>query len=136
VLCELRLLAAAQFDSRILRGVVLAGDGRLTDKLRRDELLPLGSRIRMRLVMEYARSEDPNACLSRLLESAGNSMTDALKTTDLAQKLIRSRSAVIRDRDGRPRSEFVRSRNPVAVIVKIESHDLDSRPAFGRCPKQ
>ena len=83
VLCELRLLAATQFDSRTLLSVVLAGDGRLTDKLRRDELLPLGSRIRMRLVMEYARSEDLNACLSHLLESAGNStlMTDALKTT-------------------------------------------------------
>jgi hypothetical protein len=46
-----------------LLSVVLAGDGRLTDKLRRDELLPLGSRIRMRLAMEYARSEDLNACL-------------------------------------------------------------------------
>ena len=32
--------------------------------------------------------------------------------------------------------KFVRSRKPVTVIVKIESHDLDRRPAFGRCPKQ
>jgi general secretion pathway protein A len=83
VLCELRLLAATQFDSRILLSVVLAGDARLIDKLRRDELLPLGSRIRMRLTMEYARSEDLNACLAHLLESAGNPtlMSEALKTT-------------------------------------------------------
>ena len=83
VLCELRLLAATQFDSRILLSVVLAGDARLIDKLRRDELLPLGSRIRMRLTMEYARSEDLNACLAHLLDSAGNPtlMSEALKTT-------------------------------------------------------
>jgi hypothetical protein len=37
----------------------------------------------------------------------------------------------MRDRDGRPCSEFVRSRNPVTVIIKIESHDLDRRSAFG-----
>src|SRR5262249_16643698 len=49
---------APQFHSRPLLSVLLPGDARLTDKLRRDELLPLGSRIRMRLVMEYARSED------------------------------------------------------------------------------
>ena len=63
--------------------MVLAGDARLIDKLRRDELLPLGSRIRMRLTMEYARSEDLNACLAHLLESAGNPtlMSEALKTT-------------------------------------------------------
>jgi hypothetical protein len=58
------------------------------------------------------------------------------KFPDLAQKPIRSRSAVIRGRDGRRCSEFVRSRNPVTVIIKIESRDLDRRAAFGRCPKQ
>ena len=54
VLSELRLLSSMQFDSKNLLTVVLAGDARLTNKLRRDELLPLGSRIRSRLVMEYA----------------------------------------------------------------------------------
>lgn len=83
VLCELRLLAATQFDSRTLLSVVLAGDARLTDKLRRDDLLPLGSRIRLRLAMEYAGSAELNACLTHLLEGAGNPtlMTEALKTT-------------------------------------------------------
>jgi general secretion pathway protein A len=83
VLCELRLLAAAQFDSRTLLSVVLAGDARLTDKLRRDELLPLGSRIRIRLAMDYATAEELRACLTHLLDGAGNAslMSDALKTT-------------------------------------------------------
>jgi general secretion pathway protein A len=83
VLAELRLLAATQFDSRTVLGVVLAGDARLTDRLRQDELLPLGSRIRMRLVMDYAGGDELHACLTHLLDSAGNPtlMTEALKTT-------------------------------------------------------
>lgn len=83
VLAELRLLTSAQFDSKTLLSVVLAADARLIDKLRRDELLPLGSRIRLRLALEYASSEELNACLTHLLESAGNPtlMTAALKTT-------------------------------------------------------
>jgi general secretion pathway protein A len=83
VLSELRLLAATQFDSRTLLSVVLAGDARLSDKLRRDELLPLGSRIRIRVAMDYAKSEELHACLTHLLEGAGNPtlMTEALQTT-------------------------------------------------------
>jgi type II secretory pathway predicted ATPase ExeA len=83
VLAELRLLAATQFDSRTLLSVVFSGDARLSEKLRRDELLPLGSRIRMRLAMDYAASEELNACITHLLEGAGNPtlMTEALKTT-------------------------------------------------------
>jgi len=82
VLNELRLLSSAQFDSRNLLSVVLAGDGRLNTKLRRDELLPLGSRIRTRLTMEYAAREELASCLNHLLASAGNAglMTQELKT--------------------------------------------------------
>lgn len=64
VLCELRLLASTRFDSRPLLSVVLAGDRRLTEKLRREELLPLGSRIRTRLVMEYAPAKNSLAASS------------------------------------------------------------------------
>ena len=81
VLSELRLLSSAQFDSRHLLSVVLAGDGRLNTKLRRDELLPLGSRIRTRLTMEYAGREELATCLNHLLATAGNAglMTQELK---------------------------------------------------------
>jgi type II secretory pathway predicted ATPase ExeA len=72
VLSELRLLSSMQFDSRILLTVVLAGDPRLSTKLRRDELLPLGSRIRTRLLMEYAARDELMACLKHLQLSAGN----------------------------------------------------------------
>lgn len=72
VLNELRLLASMQFDSRILLTVIFAGDHRFNDKLRRDELLPLGSRIRVRLQTEYASTELLLSALQHLLDSAGN----------------------------------------------------------------
>lgn len=83
VLSELRLLSSMQFDSRHLLSVVFAGDGRLSSKLRREELLPLGSRIRTRLVMEYASRDELNTCLNHLLSTAGNPhlMTAQLKAT-------------------------------------------------------
>ena len=84
VLSELRLLSSTQFDSRTLLSVVFAGDARLTAKLRRDELLPLGSRVRTRLVMEYADREELMACLKHLLATAGNA---SLMTPTLMQTL-------------------------------------------------
>ncbi len=84
VLSELRLLSSMQFDSQTLLTVVLAGDGRLNTKLRRDELLPLGSRLRTRLVMEYADRGELMTCLKHLLITAGNA---TLMTPELMQTL-------------------------------------------------
>jgi len=82
-LCELRLLASARFDSQPLLCVVLAGDARLLDKLRREELIPLGSRIRTRLATEHASREELIAGLAHLLDGAGNAslMTPQLRHT-------------------------------------------------------
>ncbi|HUG22845.1 ExeA family protein [Piscinibacter sp.] len=82
-LCELRLMASARFDSQPLLCVVLAGDARLIDKLRREELIPLGSRIRTRLATEHASREELIASLGHLLASAGNAglMTPQLRHT-------------------------------------------------------
>jgi len=83
VLNELRLLSSVEFDSRNLLSVVLAGDKRLTQKLRQDDLQPLGSRIRTRLNTEYAATDELIACLPHLLYSVGNAslMTDGLMQT-------------------------------------------------------
>jgi general secretion pathway protein A len=80
VLNELRLLTSMQFDSKILLSVILAGDQRLNDKLRREELMPLGSRVRVRLNTEYASIEQLLESMRHLLASAGNPqlMTPAL----------------------------------------------------------
>ena len=60
-----------------------AGDGRLPDKLRREELVPLGSRIRTRLAIEAATRDELMACLEHLLAGAGNAslMTAELRHT-------------------------------------------------------
>jgi len=83
VLSELRLLASARFDSQSLLCIVLAGDARLIEKLRREELIPLGSRIRTRLATEIASREELLACLEHLLAAAGNAslMTKELRYT-------------------------------------------------------
>lgn len=83
VLNELRLMTSHRFDSQLLLTVVLAGDERLRQRLGREELLPLGSRMRVRLNTEYVDAEQLRTCLEHLLRAAGNPslMTDTLKTT-------------------------------------------------------
>ncbi len=71
VLAELRLLASADLDSHILLTVVLAGDGRLVDRLRCDDLLPLASRMRVRLAIERATPLELQDCLRHALQQAG-----------------------------------------------------------------
>ncbi len=74
-------MASARFDSQALLCVVLAGDGRLLDKLRREDLIPLGSRIRTRLATGDATRDELLTCLEHLLTTAGNAglMTKELR---------------------------------------------------------
>jgi general secretion pathway protein A len=94
VLSELRLLASARFDSQILLTVVLAGDGRLVERLRSDEFLPLGSRIRVRLALERAAPDELHDCLKQAMNKAGAAklMTEELMATlcDHAQGNLRA----------------------------------------------
>ena len=80
---ELRILGSEQFDSAHLLTVVLAGDGRLPDRFRTPDLLPLGSRIRTRLVLQPLARDDLAALLDHLLARAGNPglLTPGLKAT-------------------------------------------------------
>jgi general secretion pathway protein A len=52
VLSELRLLSMEKFDSSSLLTIVLAGDMRLTNAFKQEHLIPLGTRMKTRLVME------------------------------------------------------------------------------------
>lgn len=71
VLNELRLLCSARLDSHLLLTVVLAGDQRLLERFRSEELLPLGSRMRVRLVLDRATPEELRECLQHALAKAG-----------------------------------------------------------------
>jgi general secretion pathway protein A len=83
VLGELRILSSADFDATSLLTVVLSGDGRLLELLRQEDLVPLGTRIRTRLVTEAASREELLELLSHALSKAGNAslMTAELKDT-------------------------------------------------------
>jgi general secretion pathway protein A len=84
VLNELRLLTSSQFDSQLLLTVILAGDDRLLDKMRKEELIPLGSRMRIRNHIEQISTEQLMQSLQHLLASAGN---PNLMTHELMQTL-------------------------------------------------
>ena len=83
VLSELRLLTSTRFDSRLILSVVLAGDGRLVERLAQPDLLALGSRIRSRLTLEPLSREELLEHLKHLLATAGNAtlMTPQLLDT-------------------------------------------------------
>ena len=83
VLSELRILAAGKLDVEMYLTIVLAGDHRLLDRFRQPDLLPLGSRIRTRLVLEYASKEELKEVFGHALKAAGNAtlVTPALQDT-------------------------------------------------------
>jgi len=72
VLGELRLLSAAQLDARALLTVVLCGDQRLPAMFRGEDLLPLGSRMRVRLALDAASPKELLDSLRHTLTQAGN----------------------------------------------------------------
>jgi general secretion pathway protein A len=94
VLAELRLLSSARLDSHILLTVVLAGDGRLLERLRSDELMPLASRMRVRLALERVTPEELREYIEHGLQKAGAAklMTPELIATlcDHAQGNLRA----------------------------------------------
>ena len=85
VLGELRILSSADFDATSLLTVVLSGDGRLLELLRQEDLVPLSSRIRVRLVTEPAVREELLDLLRHALAKAGNT---TLMTAELMDTLV------------------------------------------------
>jgi type II secretory pathway predicted ATPase ExeA len=84
VLNELRLLCSARLDSHLLLTVVLAGDQRLLERFRSEDLLPLGSRMRVRLALERATPEELRELLQHAIAKAG---APKLMTTELVATL-------------------------------------------------
>lgn len=85
VLSEIRLLSSARFDSILYLTVILAGDGRLPELFRHEDLVPLGTRIRTRLVLEYASKEELRELLLHAMAKAGNGR---LMSEELVETLV------------------------------------------------
>jgi len=71
VLDELRHLSSARLDSHLLLTTVLAGDLRLVEKFRGDDLLPLATRMRVRLTLDRATPDELEQCLRHGMAKAG-----------------------------------------------------------------
>lgn len=82
---ELRLLMSKDLDSCMLLTVVLAGDERLQQRLAEPDMLPIKSRVRVRLALEDNSRDELHACLKHALEAAGN---PRLMTPELMAALV------------------------------------------------
>lgn len=127
-LTELRLLTSAHFDSESLLTVVFCGDSRLPERFRRRELLPLGSRIRVRRTLEPLTPDELLAFLEHLLDHAGN---PALMTEQLQQVLVDHAA-------GNPRLLTVMAGELLSAAVERQLPQLDDKlflDLYSRAPR-
>ena len=123
VLAELRLLASADLNSHILLTTVLAGDGRLADRLRADEFLPLASRLRVRLAIERASPQDLQDCLRHALLQAG---APTLMTAEVIATLCDHAQ-------GNPRALMIMAGELLEVAAQREARQIDETLFFETC---
>jgi type II secretory pathway predicted ATPase ExeA len=123
VLAELRLLASADLDSNILLTIVLAGDGRLTDRLRSDEFLPLASRVRVRLAIERASPDDLQDCLRHALQQAG-------APTLMTQEVI---ATICDHAQGNLRALMIMANELLEAAAQREARQIDETLFFEIC---
>lgn len=123
VLAELRLLASADLDSQILLTVVLAGDGRLADRLCADEFLPLASRMRVRMAIERATPQELQDCLRHALRQAGS-------PTLMTPELI---ATICDHAQGNPRALMIMAGELLASAARREARQIDETLFFETC---
>ena len=123
VLGELRLLSSARLDSHILLTVVLAGDGRLLEAFKSDELAPLGSRMRVRLAFERATSQELAELIEHALRSAG---APKLMTPELIASLCDHAQ-------GNPRALMMIAGELLDLAAQREARHIDEKLFFEMC---
>ena len=101
-------MCSARLNSHILLTVVLAGDGRLLERLRSDEFLPLASRMRVRLAIERATPDELQEYLRQVPHKAG---AVKLMTPEL-------------DRDAKMPIDLVRLTRPDVSMPELKGSDF------------
>lgn len=121
VLSELRILGSYEFDSRSILAVVLAGDQRLPARLREDEdLIPLDTRIRARMLVEKQTCEELVALLTHAVTQAG-----------AAELLTPGLKAILAEQaNGSPRALMMYARDLLAYATERENRLLDEQLLF------
>ena len=123
VLAELRLLASADLDAHTLLTIVLAGDGRLAERLRADEFLPLASRMRVRLAIERAAPQELQDCLRHSLQQAG---APTLMTAELIATLCDHAQ-------GNLRALMIMADELLAAAAQRQARQIDEALFFETC---
>ena len=95
--------------------MVLAGDQRLTERLKTPELVPLGTRIRTRLALETSTKNDLLTLLREIMTRAGN---PKLMTEGLIETLAEHSA-------GNPRILMSLAADVLSLATKKESPTLD-----------
>lgn len=117
VLSEIRLISSICFDSKSVLTVVLCGDTRLPDKFRTRELIPLGSRIKARLMLEPHTKDELLCLLSESLERSG---APGLMTAQLMETLAEHSA-------GNPRLMMNMAHELLMLGAKKELQKLDEK---------
>jgi general secretion pathway protein A len=119
-LSELRILSSGQFDAETYLTVVIAGDSRLLDHFRQPDLVPLGSRIRTRLILEYATREELLAVLAHALKKAGAASLFAKPLQD----------TLVEHAAGNYRVLMTMAGELLMVAAQRELHEIDEKLYF------
>lgn len=120
VLNELRLLSSIDLDSKMVITTILCGDQRLPEKFKIPELIPLGSRIRVRLKTTAATKDELLQLLKSVIEKAGN---NRLMTKEL-QELLAEHAT------GNYRVMMVMAANLLSEAMVRELPQLDEKLFF------
>lgn len=124
VLSELRLLTMEKFDSVCLLTIVLAGDSRLSNSFKQTDLIPIGTRMRTRLLVEPWTKPQ---LVDLLKESTKRAGTPMLLTDELAETL--AEHAV-----GNPRVMMNLAAECLSMGLRKESTQLDAGIFFELFP--
>lgn len=136
VLSELRLMSSSQFDSRAILTVVLCGDERLPERFRSPDLMPLGSRIKTRLLMEHRTRDEMNALIEEAIKLAGNPalMTKELMLT-LADRSMGNYRAMMHMADDLLTEGVKRQLPQLDQQLFLEKFDFNQKKAAARRKK-
>ena len=120
VLDELRHLSSARLDSHMLLATILAGDLRLVERFRSDDLLPLSSRMRVRLNLDRATPDELEQCLRHAMTKAG---APKLMTAELIATLCEHAA-------GNYRTLMTMANDLLAAGAQREAKQLDEKLFF------
>jgi general secretion pathway protein A len=113
---------AQEMQSAVL-AELLAGDGRLAERLSADEFLPLASRVRVRMAIERATPQELQDCLRHAMQQAG---APSLMTPEVI-------AAICDHAQGNPRALMIMAGELLEVAAQRDARQIDETLFFETC---